>query len=302
VGEAQFNGVARWDGTTWLPLGSGLNGAVHATCESGSDLYVAGYFTKTGVSRPNEIRRPIPGSWDESRRSRVAKWDGTSWTIMRGKFDNKVCVLESHAGDLYAGGWFKKLDGKTVNHIVRWDGREWSSLGGGTDDSVLAIAFEDRDVYVGGSFRRAGGVRARGIGRWDGRSWSPLGNGVGGLETKFLRPDSDAGTVCSLLVHDKKLYVCGKFTVAGIQREISSLARWDGESWSGAKDVNGDDSARSTERVVHVLCGNGSAIYATGFEPTIWGYVVSCWDGKYWMVLASSPNRVDPKTGLLVTN
>ncbi|MBK8549520.1 MAG: hypothetical protein IPL53_00115 [Ignavibacteria bacterium] len=44
AGDKKVNNIARWNGTTWSELGSGLNGDVYALAKIGSDLYAAGYF------------------------------------------------------------------------------------------------------------------------------------------------------------------------------------------------------------------------------------------------------------------
>jgi hypothetical protein len=46
------NNIARWDGSTWSALGTGIGGIsfaeVKALAVVGSDLYVGGYFTTAG--------------------------------------------------------------------------------------------------------------------------------------------------------------------------------------------------------------------------------------------------------------
>src|SRR5437667_8123923 len=40
--------MAKWDGSSWTALGSGLDGQVRAVAVSGSDLYAGGLFTMAG--------------------------------------------------------------------------------------------------------------------------------------------------------------------------------------------------------------------------------------------------------------
>ena len=60
--------IARWDGSTWEPLGTGTNRSVHAISVfddgSGPKLYAAGDFTTAGGQPANGI----------------ARWDGNSWS------------------------------------------------------------------------------------------------------------------------------------------------------------------------------------------------------------------------------
>jgi hypothetical protein len=42
------NFIAKWNGSTWTALGSGMNHYVYALAVSGNDLYVGGSFTTAG--------------------------------------------------------------------------------------------------------------------------------------------------------------------------------------------------------------------------------------------------------------
>jgi hypothetical protein len=48
AGGSTANYIAKWDGTTWNPLGSGMNNYVYALAGSGSSLYAGGWFTTAG--------------------------------------------------------------------------------------------------------------------------------------------------------------------------------------------------------------------------------------------------------------
>lgn len=65
AGDSSANYIAKWDGTTWSTLGSGMNGFVTALAVAGNgDLYAGGNFTTAGGVSAN----------------RVAKWDGSTWS------------------------------------------------------------------------------------------------------------------------------------------------------------------------------------------------------------------------------
>ncbi len=66
VGDVVANDIAKWDGTRWTALSSGMNGRVAALAVSGTKLYAGGYFTTAGGSPANYI----------------ALWDGSSWTTL----------------------------------------------------------------------------------------------------------------------------------------------------------------------------------------------------------------------------
>jgi len=48
AGGVPANYIAKWNGSTWSALGSGMNRAVDALAVSGSDLYAGGSFTTAG--------------------------------------------------------------------------------------------------------------------------------------------------------------------------------------------------------------------------------------------------------------
>src|SRR5262249_31938672 len=118
------NHIARWDGSAWAALGSGLHGVVHALVVpddgSGPARFAGGEFTAAGGVAAN----------------RIARWDGTSWSSI-GSANGAVRAL--HAFDdgggagpaLYAGGDFTLVGSVPVQHIARWNGAAWSALGAG---------------------------------------------------------------------------------------------------------------------------------------------------------------------------
>ena len=55
AGEVFATNIAKWDGSRWSALGSGIDGNVVALLVSGSDLYAAGWFTNAGGNAANYI-------------------------------------------------------------------------------------------------------------------------------------------------------------------------------------------------------------------------------------------------------
>src|SRR5207249_465509 len=70
VGGVSVNRIAKWDGSSWSALGSGVNSGVLALAVSGSDVYAGGAFTTA-----------INGDGIAVTVNYIAKWDGTrnSW-------------------------------------------------------------------------------------------------------------------------------------------------------------------------------------------------------------------------------
>ena len=104
AGGEQVNCIARWNGSEWSPLGSGVDGVTfQASVEalavfddgSGPALFVGGAFLVAGGE-------PAIG---------IAKWDGSAWSAVGGGVDNGVFALtvfdDGTGPALYAGGWFR---------------------------------------------------------------------------------------------------------------------------------------------------------------------------------------------------
>src|SRR5438552_2853060 len=64
AGGNAANFIAKWDGTNWTALGSGVNRPVYALALSGNDLYSGGYFITAGGKVSAYIARayllPLP--------------------------------------------------------------------------------------------------------------------------------------------------------------------------------------------------------------------------------------------------
>jgi hypothetical protein len=173
--------IAKWDGSAWTALGSGVGGGtyprVQALVVSGTALYAGGDFTRAGDSAANYI----------------AKWDGSSWTALGSGLDSIVYALAVSGSNVYAAGVFTTAGGSSANHIAKWDGSSWTALGSGISPygHLSALAVSGSDLYAGGP-----------IAKWNGSIWSALGSGV-----------NDQVNALAVSGHD--LYAGGDFTKAG---------------------------------------------------------------------------------------
>src|SRR6185437_9372751 len=125
AGDISANYIAKWDGTTWSTLGSGMNGFVTALAVAANgDLYAGGNFTTAGGVSAN----------------RVARWDGSTWSPVGSGTNGPVWDLKISGTDVYAGGDFTTAGGGSASKIARWNGSSWSQLGSGMNDRVNAMA------------------------------------------------------------------------------------------------------------------------------------------------------------------
>ena len=198
AGGSPANRIARWNGTSWSALGSGLDGEVKALAFLGSDLYVGGVFSTAGGVSANNI----------------AKWNGSAWSAVGAGVENLVYALAASGNTLYVGGGFKKAGGLAANNIAGWNGSSWFALGSGVDSTVVSLAASGGSVYAGGLFNTAGGVSTRDIAEWNGSQWRALGGGV-----------SFGSDVSAIAVAGNDVYIGGSFNIVG-DKVSFDFARW----------------------------------------------------------------------------
>jgi hypothetical protein len=167
AGGNPANYIARWNGSSWSAISSGMDDIVVALAASGTNLYAGGGFATAGGN---------PASY-------IAQWNGSSWSALGLGMDGPVYALAVSGTNLYAGGDFTTATNSggaavTVNFIAQWNGSSWSALVSGMDSMVYALAVSGTNLYAGGYFTTAGGYPANYIAQWDGNDWSALGSGM----------------------------------------------------------------------------------------------------------------------------
>lgn len=278
--------IAKWNGSTWSPVGGGVNGTVFTMAVfddglgGGPALYAAGSFTQAGGAPA----------------SRIAKWNGTAWsplgTGITGSAVTAMCVFDDGAGpDLYVGGNISAGNGVPIYKIGRWDGTTFSPLGNGiglpppASPIVYALAaFDDGSgpaLYAAGAFTTADGaaIPADRIARWDGSAWSSVFGGLSGQANALAVHNDGSGPA---------LYVGGEFIGAGVDIAMR-MARWDGEAWAPV-GAGMDDGSVNALAVFDDGSGGGPKLYASGSFTGSGGSPmkgVAVWDGATWSAVAS---------------
>ncbi|MBI1852814.1 MAG: hypothetical protein HYR85_20935 [Planctomycetes bacterium] len=258
VGTVPATNVARWNGTSWSAMGTGLgtygqNVFALAPFDDGNGraLYAGGDFTAASGTPASQI----------------ARWNGSQWAPLGSgatggnRYNrpgvNALAVFDDGTGPaLYAGGNFTTIDGVAASYVARWNGSAWSPVGGGVHgagnfefrvDSL--VVYEDgteSSLVAAGLFDDAGGTPATDVARWNGTAWSPLGSG--------LRHD-----VHTLAVHDEEsvrtLFAGGDFVLAG-GTASGRIARWTPATAGSSTDGTVNAASGS---VADVLFVNGSA-------------------------------------------
>ncbi|HKR03520.1 MAG TPA: T9SS type A sorting domain-containing protein [Bacteroidia bacterium] len=258
-GALTVNHIAKWNGTTWDSLGSGMDQDVYSLAIYNGELYAAGQFLSAGGNNCNH----------------VAKWDGAAWQPVGTGMNGDVGYLHVYNGELYAGGAFTTADGNPASLIAKWNGTTWDSLGSGiTGTSVLSIQNYNGELYVGGNFTDAGGVPVNNMARWDGTSWNDVSGGIQGF----------GEGVYDLAVYNNELYVTGSFQTAG-GITANSIAKWNGSTWSafasGLSGAGGYGTVFFTYNGVLYTGGNYtdangvSANYISSYNGITWDSLTS---------------------------
>ncbi len=305
AGPVPANGVARWNGASWEPLGAGLDGPATSLTTFDPDgsgpareeLVVGGFFERaSGV--------PVHG---------LARWNGLGWSplgqgVAGSESAPSVQSLATFDPDgpglqparLFLGGSFTQAGGIAANGVASWDGAGYASLqsgvsAGGSFPALRAFTtFDDGTgpkLYATGLVRQVGGISANAdsfdaapllsVARWDGVAWTALGvptasntNGIG-RALAFVDDDNDG---------QASLFVGGFFARSG-PIGTAGVARWSGASWQPLGTGRGLDAeilAIAAQPAPSAPVLVGGAFVAAGAQVVnrvaLWNDVAAQWN------------------------
>jgi hypothetical protein len=282
AGGVNVHRIARWNGSSWSALGSGVDAPISALTVfddgSGAALFAGGAFSTAGGASAHGI----------------ARWDGSGWSPLAvdpGVGIDALAVFDDGSGSaLYAGGGFASGGSVSANGIARWNGSTWSALGSGLEltgagagiaGRATAIGvFDDGSgaaLHAGGGFDWAGSRTANHVAKWSGSTWTALGSGNGLRgEAHVLAVFDDGG--------GPALYAGQDFNLPGAVWTHDFL-KWNGTTWSTVG--GGIDGGYVSSMSVHDD-GSGQALYVGGTFTSAGGQNfrhVARWDGHAWTAL-----------------
>ncbi len=204
AGGVSASRVARFDGTNWHALGSGIGTAFNATVDAlavltNGDLVAGGSFqTAGGVNATN-----------------IARWNGSTWSALGdGSMGGSPAAVYAMAvaanGDLFATGGFTSISGMAANSVARWDGSTWNPLGAGDGGLCIAV-LPNGDVMVGAS-------------RWNGSTWTDVNAGVSTVQ--------EATFNALAVLPDGTPIIGGLFTLTNAPTTLACVAYWTGTTWA----------------------------------------------------------------------
>ena len=303
AGGQPANNIARWDGTQWLPFGTGMNSTVYSLTTWDPD--------GDGPLTPQIVAGGLFVFIDRQLVLNIAYSNGTQWYPFGLGLDLSVFSLTpwdpDGTGPLaeqpVVGGQFFGAGGQTLNRIARWDGARWQPFGTGVNDAVFGLTTWDPDgggplaaqVVAGGSFTTAGEQPASKIARWDGTQWQPFGCCIDRNVYVLINWDPDGpGPQAALLVAG------GIFTTAQGQT-VNCIAGWDGSQWlpfGTGMSVTQGSATRAAVNALTTWDPDGPGPQATqliaGGQFSIAGgqqvRSIARWDGIQWHPFGSGLN------------
>lgn len=175
AGGMPANGIARWDGVAWAPLGTGVSGVPYPKVSTmvvlpNGDLVAAGSFLFMDGLPANHI----------------ARWNGTQWLPLGNGLGTdpwtEVGDLLVRDGELVAVGSFASAGGVAAPGIARWDGSSWSTFGAAPPGLGHAIeSAPNGDLIVAGAMQSGSELHA--LARWDGSAWHVGDSRIGDITT-----------------------------------------------------------------------------------------------------------------------
>ena len=168
--------AAKWNGTSWSALGTGLNqnGDVIAWNQSDSLLYFGGDFTTAGGATANYV-----ASWNTSTSTWSSLGSGTNGYVSK-------LIYDSNERILYACGSFTTAGGVSASRIAKWNAATstWSSIGGISyqyfnTNIIPNMKFDSKRrllYFCGGFHAIVNGVVLQNVGVWSEKDqrWYPL--------------------------------------------------------------------------------------------------------------------------------
>lgn len=188
------------------------NQAIRSGCaDNAGNIYMGGDFSKIGADY----------YWG------VAKWNGAQWDSLGSGFHVDGQSLNSSQGanalafynnEIYAGGSFTSVQGKSIRYIARWNGTQWDSLPQAPNADVTQLVVYNGKLYVLGEFSKIGTLSCNNIAVWDGISWTPIW------------PYYYSSGLSDMVEYKGELYLGGNISASSVGGSID-LLKYVGGNW-----------------------------------------------------------------------
>lgn len=209
-GVADTLQIAKWNGTAWSPLASGLSGPLPGyvftlAYSPNGNLYIGGGFVNA----------------DGTNGDYLCYWNGTTFNrIGTVELNGSVrSMVFDGAGNLFIGGYFTNAGGIAgADYLAVWGGTSWFAMPGGSPNAhVLGLFFErsnNSKLYIVGAFTSIGVLTLSDrVAVYTNGSWKAVDIDLPGT-----------GVVYSILpASDGSLYIGGNFSTAGETPDVNAF-------------------------------------------------------------------------------
>lgn len=282
-------GVARYEGGSWRPVGSGLGGSVAtmiSRVEGGTSVaYIGGLFS----------------SADGVQLSGVARWNGAHFEQLGNGLVGEVRALCFHDAGDGTGERLYAISGHST--LSRWMGSSWQAIPTGLssqfDDVTTMLSVADgagnHDLYLGGKFSLAS-IGANGVMRWrNGSAWQAVGDGLNSGTTNVR-------ALGQFVIHgERALFVCGDLGTSGSGTPLNHIARLDPDtnSWRAL----GQGLYGPAAPAAMVMVERGGKLYVGGIFDRITDSQqaadgIAIWDGLSWAPMIGANGETGFRSGL----
>lgn len=239
--------VARLDGSDWQPVGSGLNGVIHALDTRAGLLVAGGAFTGFFMD-PNPTL------------SHVAEVEGNEWSQLADGLDATVRDFLTIDGQLHAAGdLFVNVAPAFGMARITPGAAYWEQLmpgldnyifnAGLTDPRIERIAEHQGDIYFAGDFGISSSMMTFGynIGRWDGID----------QVVELAIPEAPVHALCVL---EEQLIIGGEFANWAPHLAVLDLTMGLGEVSGHEELVLSPNPAMAHARITGLLDARSTAV------------------------------------------
>ncbi|MBK9096804.1 MAG: T9SS type A sorting domain-containing protein [bacterium] len=285
LNTANIQYLARWDGSQWSAVGTGVNGAVYALETDGNfNLYAGGDLTMAGGITAYHI----------------AKWDGNNWSALLGSgggngVNGRVRSIAIGNTGVYVGGDFTIAGGTIAYFAALYNTAatpdDWQDLDIiWTIGNVSTIDVVGEKIFIGGGFHSVNGWPGDYIVQKDGAgSWEAMGSG------------SDLAVQKLIATTNAEVFAIGDFrTDAG--PAASLIAKWNGSAW----EALGDEPFYQSGDTYDIAMHDPYVLYTTRFEFQNPNYLLGNgiyeWDGTSWSGLGNGMGDHYWTTTMFVSN
>lgn len=211
------------------------------------------------------------------------------WTPIAGNGDGFVVDFEIFNGELYATGFFKKLNGVDCNYIAKWDGSNWQAVGNGFEQAGHYLRVIDGELY---GVRYENRIDSNWLYKFDGSNFNKFGTGVylttagGGLSQNV--------DLYNIIQYNGRLIVSGEFDRVG-SKPISGIMQWSGNDWDSlGAGLSGNVPNSAPVMYPHDMHVFGTDLIVCGNFGYAGGKVangIARWDGTEWHAMGEGFNK-----------